>query len=178
MTMKLLATNSGTFSTEATFTSGIDSTYKLYIFKFYDVNPATDTANFEVNFSIDGGSNYNVAKTTSFFYAYNGESASPALSYQTARDLQQGTGGQQIASILGNRSDESAAGELFLFNPASTTYVKHFYSITNGYEGDSPYSINSFVGGYANVASDNVDAVQFQMSSGNMDAVIKMYGVG
>ena len=173
----LLSTQTASNSATLSFTSGINSTYGEYIFKFYNMNPVTDDAHLQVNFSIDGGSNYNVAKTTTLFYAYNDEAdSSTSLSYQTSRDLAQGTGGQQIAPLIGNRADESAAGELHLFNPSSTTYVKHFYSRANTYEGSTPYSINTFAAGYANT-TDNVDAVQFAMSSGNMDGKIKMWGV-
>jgi hypothetical protein len=178
MAMTLITTNTSSGAASSVFTSSIDSTYKLFIFKFYDVNPVTDDAHLQVNFSIDGGSNYNVAKTTTLFIAYNDEAdSSTNLVYQTGRDLADGTGGQPIAPLIGNRGDESAAGELFLFNPSNTTYIKNFYSTANIYQGSTPYSINTFVAGYANT-TDNVDAVQFAMSSGNMDAVIKMYGVG
>jgi len=48
------------------FTSGIDSTYKEYIFKFIHMHPATNDADFSFNGSTDGGSNYNVLKQHHF----------------------------------------------------------------------------------------------------------------
>lgn len=174
---QLISTNDFTGQTTVSITTGIDSSYDQYKFQFTNVYCSTNAAKLTWNASIDGGSNYNVAKTTTLFYAYNDEAdSSTSLSYQTSRDLAQGTGGQQIAPLIGNRADESAAGELHLFNPSSTTYVKHFYSKANTYEGSTPYSINTFAAGYANT-TDNVDAVQFAMSSGNMDGKIKMWGV-
>ena len=179
MAMTLIADNTAdtTDLASVSFTSGIDSTYKLYIFKFYDVNPATDAALFTFNGSIDAGSNYNVTKTSTFFRAIHDEGDSTAaLQYMTANDEAQSTAFQDIVESLGSGADESAAGELFLFNPSNTTYVKHFYSTTQSYH-DSDFSMQGFAGGYFNT-TDNIDAIQFKMSSGNMDGVIKMYGVG
>jgi len=177
MAMTLLATNSGTFSTEANFTSGIDSTYKLYIFKYYDVNPATDNTNFTFQGSIDGGSSYGVTITSSSFRAFHGEDGSGGtLEYKTATDLVQSDDHKILGREIGNGSEEGAAGELFLFNPSSTIYVKHFYATTQMmYSSDASYVY--YQAGYFNNAND-IDAIQFKMASGNMDAVIKMYGVG
>ena len=174
--MTLLSTQTASNAANVSFTSSIDSTYKLYIFKFYDVNPATDTPHLSFQGSIDGGSNYNVTLTSTFFNAYHSEANSSDLVYMTARDQAQGTAFQDVTTGIGNGADESAAGELHLFNPSSTTYVKHFYSRNNTYNnGDVSY--DSFMSGYFNTTSA-INAVQFKMSSGNMDAVIKMYGLG
>jgi hypothetical protein len=177
MAMTLITTNTSSGAATSSFTSSIDSTYKLYIFKFIDVNPATDSTNLTFNGSVDGGSNYNVTKTTTFFAATHGEDASSAaLSYFSSADLAQSTDFARICSEIGNGSDESAAGTLWLFNPSNTTYVKHYYSTFQTYLA-SDKSYNDHTAGYFN-NTDNIDAVQFKMGSGNMDAVIKMYGVG
>jgi len=177
MAMTLITTNTGSGVATSSFTSSIDSTYKLYIFKFYDVNPVTDKAKLTVDFSTDGGSNYAMTKTSTYFYADHYESdAYENLGYVAAGDLAQGTAAQFITRCIGNGGDESGVGELFLFNPSNTTYVKHFYARTHIYE-DSDVADSGFVAGYINSTSD-VDAVQFKMDSGDMDAVIKMYGVG
>ena len=179
MAMTLIETNTHTSAvTESTFTSSIDSTYKLYIFKLLNILPATDGEHLQVNFSTDGGSNYNMTKTTTNFDTTHTEGgADAALTYRTARDLAQATGGAPIANTVGSGSDEGTSGTLWLFNPSNTTYVKHFYSRLQGY-GDSSYSRDYFAGGYVNSTSD-VYAIQFAFSSGNIAAgVIKMYGVG
>tara|TARA_Y100000310_G_scaffold85565_1_gene82419 strand:+ start:70 stop:609 length:540 start_codon:yes stop_codon:yes gene_type:complete len=179
MAMTLLADNTADTTDLASveFTSGIDSTYKLYIFKFYDVNPATDSVHFQMEGSTDSGSSYGVTKTTTAFRAIHNEPDSAAsLSYETSNDLAQSTDAQVLAESVGNGADECCAGEIFLFNPASTTYVKHFLSRSQYYQAGD-YSIDFAAAGYWNTTSA-VDAVQFTMSSGNMDAVIKMYGVG
>ena len=175
--MTLLSTQTASGSSTLSFTSGIDSTYDEYVFKFYDLNPATDDKKFQFNLSADGGSNYNVTKTTTFFSAYHDESDTATnLGYRTGNDLAQGTGVQFFTDSAGNGSDESAAGELHLFAPSSTTFVKHFYSRTSTYY-TSNYAFDVFVAGYANTTSA-VNAVQFSVESGgNFDGVIKMYGV-
>ena len=177
MAMTLITTNTSSNVASSSFTSSIDSTYKLYIFKFYDVNPATDGAAFRFNGSIDGGSNYNVTKTTTYFAASNNEAdTSSELIYETSYDLAQSTAYKQLIRDIGNGGDESGAGTLWLFNPSNTVYVKHFYSVTNDYYYGN-YSMSAYTSGFFNT-TDNIDAIDFKMSSGNMDAVIKMYGVG
>ena len=179
MAMTLLTTNTITSATAASaFTSSIDSTYKLYIFKFYDVRPDTDNIKFAVDFSTDGGSNYGMTKTTTFFYTYHTEDDSAAaLEYVDGHDLAQSTSPQRVTDgVDTGEADCSAAGELFLFNPSNSTYVKHFYG-TSVNKGGSTI-VNSYFGGYVNSTSD-VDAVQFKFESGNIaTSVIRMYGVG
>jgi hypothetical protein len=173
----LLATSTASASASISFTTGIDSTYKAYEFVFVNIHPATDNTQFQFNLSTDSGSNYNVTKTTTFFRAYHSEGgASPTLSYETSLDLAQSTSFQSVGIELGNASDENSSGTLILFNPSSTTYVKHFITNTsiNSYH---DYSMNNFIAGYGNTTSA-VNAIQFKMSSGNIDAgTIKMYGI-
>ena len=175
--MTLISTQTASSSANVSFTSGIDDTYDEYVFKFYDIHPATNTVYFQFNMSIDSGSNYNVTKTTTFFRARHQEDdGGSALEYRTADDLAQSTSDQRLNVRLGNGNDESFSGELTLFNPSSTTFVKHFISKSNEY-GDNDQSDNHFVAGYGNTTSA-VNAVRFQMSSGNIDSgVIKLYGI-
>jgi len=151
MAMTLITTNpDSTDVANVSFTSSIDSTYKLFIFKFYDINPATDDTYFTFNGSIDTGSNYNVTKTSTYFRAYHAESdAEAAMAYETGNDLAQSTSYQRLSYAVGNDSDASNAGILWLFNPSNTTYVKHFYA-TGNWQNDGNYSYNSYVSGYFN----------------------------
>ena len=180
MAMTLITTNTSSNAASSSFTSSIDSTYKLYIFKFYDVNPVTDAVTFQFNGSDDTSSwAYNITKTTTLFDTYHYEDDSATnLVYNAPQDLAQGTGYQTLANVLGNDADQSATGELYLFNPSNTTYVKHFYA-TVAYSAfvTSDYAQQNFVAGYFNTTAA-ITALNFNMSSGNMDAVIKMYGVG
>ena len=172
----LITTNTVTGGAASAFTTGIDSTKKLYIFKFSLINPATDNVNFQFQFSTDGGSSYGMTITSAFFRAFLTESNSAAsLDYQATYDLAQSTDYQTVMYGMGNASDEAGAGELHLFNPSGTTYVKQFYCTTNSKE-NSDYTLNTYCGGYIN-STDNVDAINFKMSSGNFDGVIKMYGM-
>ena len=176
--MKLISSQTASNSASISFTTGIDSTYKEYQFYYYDINPATDYALFQFNLSTDSGSNYNVTKTTTHFKAYTSETSAytSELFYASSHDLAQSTSYQNITDGIGNRSDESGAGYLTLFNPASTTYVKHFIGTSNSYRGDDPISYVNYVAGYGNTTSA-VNAVRFQMSSGNFDGTILMFGI-
>ena len=175
--MTLITTNTSSNAATSDFTSSIDSTYKLFIFKFHDVNPATDDADFTFQVNVVGASGYNETVTSTSFNAAHWESdAYPAVAYSGTRDQAQGTGYHSLGPGLGNGGDECCAGELYLFNPSNTTYVKHWYSRTcNLYSGDAFF--DWYMAGYFNVTGA-IDDIQFKMTSGNMDAVIKMYGVG
>ena len=175
---KLTASSSATLSfVDGASSVVLDDTYKEYVFTFNNMHPATDNVNFSFNVSIDGGSNYNVAKTTTYFRTYNYEDGSDAaLGYRTPRDLAQGTGFQALTEGQGNGNDESCSGQLTIFNPSDTTFVKHFIARNSMY-GRTDYEMDIYVAGYANTTSA-VDAVQFKMSSGNIDAgTITLYGI-
>ena len=173
----LLETQTASSSSTISFTSNIDSTYKEYIFKFIDIHPSVNQAAFQFNMSADSGSNYNVTKTSSMFRAYHNEAGNDtALAYHPQQDLAQGTGFQTIGYGIGTDNDQSLSGELHLFEPSSTTFVKHFIATCNLYEAGD-YNQYQSLGGYGNTTSA-VDAIQFKMDSGNIDAgTIKMYGV-
>jgi hypothetical protein len=173
----LISEQTASSSATISFTSGIDSTYKEYIFKFTNIHPATDNVDFTFNMSVDGGSNYNVTKTTTLFQSQHKEDDSKTeLAYEAGQDLAQGTGFQNLSRQVGNENDENCSGFLCLFNPSSTTFVKHFIGKMNASVAD-PKSENSFTAGYGNTTSA-VDAVQFKFGSGNIDSgTIKMYGV-
>ena len=173
----LLSTQTASASASISFTSGIDSTYDIYQFEFISMHPATNDVQFQFNLSTDGGSNYNVTKTTTYFNAYHNEGDTvTSLAYDPSYDLAQGTGFQTLSLGTGNDTDESTSGILHLFNPSSTTYVKHFISNTNSYQHNN-YILNNYSAGYGNTTSV-INAIKFQFSSGNIDAgTIKMYGI-
>lgn len=174
--MVLISSQTASDSASISFTTGIDSTYKEYQFWFVDIHPRSDGVDFQFNLSTDSGSNYNVTKTTTYFRAYHYENDSGAgLGYDGDGDLAQSTAYQLIISYLGSGADETASGSMQLFNPASTTYVKHFITNTNKYNA-LDISVNEFVAGYGNTTSA-INAVQFKMSSGNFDGTILMYGI-
>ena len=176
---KLTASSSSTLS----FVDGssdvvLDNTYKEYLFTFNNIHPSQDGSTFfSFNMSVDSGSNYNVAKTTTDFYAYHNESGSDSgLYYDTNYDLANGTGFQYLADNSGGDNDQGASGYLHLYNPSSTTFVKHFISTTNVAQ-VVDYSVAFYAAGYGNTTSA-VDAIQFKMSAGNIDAGdICLYGI-
>jgi hypothetical protein len=172
----LISTQTASNSSSIEFTSGLNSTYDVYIFKLINIQPTTDNNSFFINFSTDGGSNYNVTKTSTFFKAQHTEDDSVTeLAYDDRYDQAQGTGNQHLFVGEGNGSDENSCSEIYLFNPSSTTYVKHFL-ITSNYFNTNNYSINSFTGGYCNTTSA-VNAVKFLKDTGNFNGIIKLYGV-
>ena len=173
---KLTASSSATISfVDGTSDVVLDDTYKEYLFTFNNIHPATDGTNLTVGFR-DGGTDYDATKTSSFFWSYHGEDDVSILQYSTGRDLAQSTAFDPISSNVGNGNDECVSGTLHLFNPSSTTFVKHFIATVNA-SYRSNRSHNTFTAGYCNVTAA-IDAVQFKFASGDIDAgVIKMYGV-
>ena len=172
----LLDTNTFTGASSSAFTTLIDSTYDVYIFKWNAINPATNDQYFTFNGSTDGGSNYNITKTTTYFSAYHNEAnTAAALSYSSGQDLAQSTSYQRLSGGLGNDSDANQSGELHLFSPSNTTYVKQFYITANGYS-ESDMTSNVYIAGYFNNASA-INAIDFKFESGNFDGEIKMYGI-
>ena len=175
--LNLISTQTASGSANLSFTSGIDSTYKEYVFKFINIHPATDNTTFTFNLSADGGSNYNVSKTTTVFRAFHDEAdSSTELDYLDGLDLANGTGVQALVENIGNGNDESVSGFLRLFEPSSTTFVKHLIWEVPSYGSSNAVNIQ-YGAGYGNTTSA-VDAIQFTMGSGNIDSgVIKLYGV-
>ena len=172
----LILSQTATSDASISFTSGITSTYGEYIFKFYNMGPETDGAHWSFQVNASGQSGYNETITSSFFRAYQFENdAARALGYDTGGDQAQGTAVQNLYRSAGNAADKSVVGELHLFNPSSTTYVKHFYATTNGCQ-DGAVTQNEFAAGYINITTA-IDDIQFKMSSGNFDGKIKMYGI-
>jgi len=180
--MILIKTLTASSSANLTFVHGtssvvLDGTYKSYVFKYIDIHPAS-VAQLTVNFR-DGGTDYDATKTSTAFNPYHQEDDSAAgIIYREAWDLAQGAGDQIIAQELGNGADESASGYLHLFNPSSTTFVKHYMGLTEYYQNfgnTGPFQV--YYAGYCNVTAA-IDGVIFKMSSGNIDSgTIKLYGI-
>ena len=177
MAMTLIADNSSdtTDLSSVDFTSGIDSTYKLYIFSFYDINPASDGAGLQFQANESGQSGFNETMSTTYYLMRHEEDDSPAEWTMDASSDQIGTAYQTIAEGIGNGADESAAGHLYLFNPSGTTYIKHFWSRTSAYRLEN-MAVSVWVDGYFDVTGA-IDEVSFKVSTGNFDGVVKMYGV-
>ena len=173
---KLTASSSSTLS----FVNGssdvvLDSTYKEYVFTFKNIHPQTSDANFTVGFR-DGSTDYDAVKTTSYARVYNAEAGSSnALEHQD-EDLDQSTDFHKLTTDLGAENDEGCSGFMHFFNPANTTFAKHFISELSVYS-QNDYNYHVFTGGYVNTTTA-IDAVQFKMHSGNIDAGdICLYGI-
>ena len=175
--MTLLETQTASSSSTISFTSNIDSTYKEYIFKYINIHPATDGASF--TFQTDTGTNtsYNQTITSTFFQAINAEGGgSEEVSYNTGNDLAQSTSFQILTENISSDNDHGVSGTLHLFEPSSTTFVKHFRA-NSQYTSASDLCMQIFVAGYFNTTTA-ITRLQFKMSSGNIDAgTFKLYGV-
>jgi len=175
--MTLLETQTASDSATLSFTSDIDSTYKEYVFKFYDIHPETDQK--RITFQVDTGTNtsYNQTITSSTFQAYHNEGDTTAtLEYVGGVDQAQGTAFQMISDATGNANDECVSGYLHLFDPSNTTFVKHFMGRTQAGEG-SGYSSEQYTAGYINTTTA-ITRVQFKFDSGAIESgVIKLYGI-
>ena len=179
--MTLIKEQTASSSASVSFVDGsggvvLDSTYPIYLFKFINIHPATDGANLTFQGNTVGESGYNETITSTYVNAYHTEADASALQYFTGGDQAQGTGFNMALSFIGNDNDQSGCGYMHLFNPSSTTFVKHF--IINGhiyYNSDG--ANQNLIAGYFNTTSA-IDEIQFKMSSGNIDAgTIKLYGI-
>ena len=174
----LISSQTASNSASISFTSGLDSTYKAYKFVYVNMNPNDDSVQFRFNGSTDGGSNYNVTKTSTKWGAYHDEAdTASGTEFSAGNSLDQSTAFQSLSSVgsIGGGSDECISGELIIFNPSSTTYVKHYISRGN-FVADSDYSIDSYTAGYMNTTSA-VNAIQFIFATGNFDGKIYLYGI-
>ena len=178
-TLVLLSTQTASASASISFTSGINSTYDEYIFKFINIHPSSDGQPLLFQGSTDGGSTYGVTITSTAFQASLDEAnLYPTLQYSTGRDLAQSTSYQRLSVGGGIQTgnDNSISGYLHLFEPSSNTFVKHFISNTCFVSGGD-YQINSYIAGYGNTTSA-INAIDFKMTSGNIDAgTIQMFGI-
>jgi len=172
----LISTTTASSSSTIDITSGIDSTYKEYQVHFTDVHPATDNTHFQVNFR-DGSTAFDATKTTTYFRAFHNEAdGTTGLAYDDTVDLAQSTGIQVISQGVGSDNDQCCAGILQLFDPSSTTFVKHFIFRGNRTL-SSDFTVDDYVAGYCNTTTA-IDGIQFSFASGNIDAgTFKLYGV-
>ena len=179
--MTLIKTLTASSSATLSFVDGssdvvFDSTYPIYVFKYFNMHPASGST-FSFLGSTNSGSSYGVTKTSTSFYATHKEDGSSSGSaYNTYQDLAQSTSRQGLVGTLSTDNDSGGSGELYIFNPSSTTFVKHYISTASGAINNSQATV-SYTSGYFNSTSA-IDAIRFEMSSGNMDSgTIKLYGI-
>jgi hypothetical protein len=182
--MTLIKTITASNASTTSFVDGsssvvFDNTYPVYMVKLINIHNDTSDKYLQINFSVDTGSNYNVAKTTTAFNAAHKEDGSySVLQYENSVDLAQGTGAQRLTAGQDNAADTGHSGTIYIFNPSSTTFVKHFMSdiSTTGFDGSNEYNYHTFIAGYCNTTSA-VDAFQFSINSGTHDGTFKLYGI-
>jgi len=166
----------------------LDNTYSIYVFDFINIHLASDDKTFTFQASTNGGSSYGITTTNTRFNATHKEDdSSTSLGYASNQDLQQSTNFINLAHGIGSDADQSTSGTLTIFNPSSTTFVKH-YMATSSVCHSSNRIDNTFLGGYLNTTSA-INAFKFQGNSIavgggittptiNIDSgTIKLYGI-
>ena len=175
----LISTSTASNATSIDISSGIDSTYDVYMFDFINLNAATDNTTFQFQVNATDGADYNdSAITSTHFAAYNdepSEGTSATVYYDGSRDAAQSTSFIPLEHYVGNGADESISGRMWLYAPSSGTYVKHWMAqFSENAQHNAAYS--TYVAGYINDTTA-IDDIRFNMASGNLDGVIKMYGL-
>jgi len=155
----------------------LDSTYPIYKFEFINIHGSSDDKDLHFQCSTNGGSSYGITITSTHFRSYHAEDGDPlGLSYETSGDLAQSTSYQQILQDIGAEDDENGSGYMYLFNPSSSVYVKHFIAEVSR-TWSAPGEAHQFIAGYLNTTT-SINAINFKMESGNIDAgKIKLYGI-
>ena len=173
----LISTNTATGDSSLNITAGIDGTYDEYMFLMVDMQISVASQEFQFNVSSDGGSNYNVTKTTTRFFAHHKEddSGTPAVVIETVGDQAQATANHYLTYSQGAAADESASGILTLYTPSNTTYAKHFTArmqVSTYFDQAQEH----FSAGYFNTTSA-INAISFVPASGTLNGVIQMFGI-
>ena len=175
----LISTSTASNATSIDISSGIDSTYDVYMFDFINLNAATDNTTFQFQVNATDGADYNDSAITSTHFAAfldePSEGTSSGLYYDGSRDAAQSTSFIPLEHYVGNGADESISGRMWLYAPSSGTYVKHWMAqFSENAQHNAAYS--TYVAGYINNTTA-IDDIRFNMASGNLDGVIKMYGM-
>ena len=175
--LNLISTQTASSSSTISFTSGIDSTYSIYLIKVINAHPATNNKTLQFQVNASGGSGFNETITSTSFRSFHTEDDNyTGLEYQTGADQAQGTSYQNLHGGNSNADDSGACAELYLFNPSSTTFVKHFMGICSLTE-QNPAADQAYISGYINTTSA-IDEISFKYSSGNIDSgTFKLYGI-
>ena len=188
MTKTLIKTLTASSSSSLAFVDGtssvvMDNTYPVYEFHFYNIHPSSYGVNFgwQVNATDDAGGDYDTSLfTSSHVQVYHDESdTSTSFGYKNNFDQSNDAGQEYLAHGLGGNppeNDQGLSGILTIYDPSSTTYIKHFTAQSN-YSYADYLQLSWITAGYINDTTA-IDEIQFKMSSGNIDAgVIKMFGV-
>ena len=181
--MTLIKTVTASDDSTISFVNGtsdvvLDSTYPIYVVKIISANIQTDNQDLVINFSDDTSSHsYDLAKTDTYFAGLHTEADNDAgLQYEAAEDLAQGTGFTVVTKEQANDADAGACSTIWLFNPSSTTFIKHYMMRSNWFQ-HNDYAQDAFKSGYINTTAA-VTAIQFKSTSGNIDSgTFKLYGI-
>jgi len=179
----LLSSQTASGDTTISFTTDLTTTYSIYVFRLYNINISSGNSyiQWQVNASGQTGYNEDIQSTAVRAWHYEDDSVA-ALHYKTAWDQALGDNIFQYMTNGGSAdTDSSESGELWLFNPSSTTYAKHFmsrFSCTgHTHSTTGPASQLQYYAGYINTTSA-IDDIQFKGGpSTTFDGAIKLWGL-
>ena len=151
-----------------------DSTYKEYVFKYINCHPASDDQKLVFQ-ATTNGSDFNTTVTNTYFYAQHVEADnSNPFAYGADDDQAQGTAFQRLNESTGADADQSISGYLCMFEPSSTTFVKHYLSRSSTIFDQASHVYGA---GYFNTTSA-ITGIQFKFGGASIGSgVIKLYGI-
>lgn len=160
-------TASGSASIDFTDLTADYAAYKIIL---SDVAPSTDNVSLYLRTSSNNGVSYDNG-AGNYAWSQNRTSAaganSPAGSASTTDII--------LLGGLGNNANETAAGEVTLYNPSAAKYCRVGFEFQ--YTDNTPV-IGNVTGGGVRLAAADVDAIRFIMSSGNIaSGTFTLYGL-
>ena len=156
--------------------TGINSDFDEYKFVL-NIHPETDNVVLKWQCNAAGQTGFNESFVSTALRTYHQEDGSGGgLDYRTGED-QVGTSGDYMADGQGGDADQRVVSVLTLYQPSSTTFVKHF-DVRTSVAMSSNGIKDEIHSGYINTTSA-IDEVHFFFSSGYVGAGnVAMYGLG
>ena len=164
-----------------------DTKYRKLCFHFTNMRGVAGSSsnyNLKFNVSTDGGSNYNIAKTSTYFLAVHSEGgAGASLTYEGTYDLANSTSDANIQVIIGDDTDKGNGSQFWLEQPHSTTSKKSYFCIGSTMTGNNTYNYFNATSGYCQTTSA-INAIRFIVYQGGGStngvsdgSIISVYGV-
>ena len=156
-----VASSSATIS----ITSGITSTYDMYMIVITNIEPATDDSELRMTVSTDGGSSYRTSG-----YRETASRHGPG----SARDDYVNSGATSLLILAGSATSESLSSSnrdgsvtIYIPNPSDAGEKTQIWWI-GGYHTAGNEQMTIHGTGCYDSAAEDLDAVRFQMESGNI----------
>ena len=155
--------------------TGLTSSYKCYRFTWTSMNVSVNGAEWQIAFrQLGGGFSGDTKTTTAWNHGHKADDSWSGQAYGSSQVRSNTADPQYIDYDQGSAIDETGSGELYLFNPYNSTYVKQFFCQTTYYKEDNTLQ-TQYYGGFIDETTA-IDGVQISPSSGTMTGVMKLYG--